>query len=209
MENFQVKLLNNLIYQITKVRKENKNDKRDNLIEMSSYNENKYFYFEIYLIEMLPKSNKSFIYINKLFPNLSPQEIFIKYLKGNNIMTNYRDLIYFETGNIDLFNMVTPNLTKNIWYLEKDLIPNRLVKVYCIMNLIDMNNMLKNCPITNICLSPSLFKLNNPQEFVETINKLNNAEKKCLNFIPYLRDYSRYNTIKNNAIYYLHIMLSR
>ena len=178
MENFQVKLLNNLIYQITKVRKENKNDKRDNLIEMSSYNENKYFYFEIYLIEMLPKSNKSFIYINKLFPNLSPQEIFIKYLKGNNIMTNYRDLIYFETGNIDLFNMVTPNLTKNIWYLEKDLIPNRLVKVYCIMNLIDMNNMLKNCPITNICLSPSLFKLNNPQEFVETINKLNNAEKK-------------------------------
>ena len=209
MENFQTKLLNNLLLQISKLRKENKDKKKDDIVLMSEkYNKkNEYFYLEVLLIEMLPmKSSSSFIYKNYMFPNLSPQEIFIKYLKGNdnNIMKNYRDLILYDTGNIDLFNMVTPNLTKNVWYLEKDLRANRLLKVFCIMNLTDMKKMLKTCPITNICLCPSQFKIDDPQFFINIINNLDNKKKKCFDFIPYLRNYSKHYTINSNAVYYLH-----
>ena len=186
-------------------------EKNDNLVTMSDkYNkENEYTYLNIPLIEMLPieESIKPFSYQNKMFANFCPQYILIKCLIGNvdhnNIMTNYRDLILYQTNNIDLFNMVTPNLDKSIWYLEKELKTRRFLKLYCKMNLINMTDMLKYCPIPNICLSSCQFNISDPQEFVDIINNLDSNQKKCLDFIPYLRKLSQ-KTVIENAVYYLY-----
>ena len=194
----QYHLINNILRQIYQLKRQ----QDDCVVEMvDKYNKiNEYFWFEIKLLEMLPKGK---IYYNQ-FPNVTPQEIFIKSLKGNDIMKNYRDLIKFELKNIDLFQLVTPNLNKNLWYIEKDLIVNGLLTVYCCMNLTQMKNMLKTCPEPTICLSSATYKLNDPQDFVNVVNNLNDKEKKCLNFIPFLRNYSLRNTIKHFAVYYLH-----
>ena len=211
MENYQINVLNNLLTEIgiLRRREKDKTNSNDNLQIMGDkYNKNNtYFYFEIFLIELLPSNQQqqqSFAYINKLFPNLSPQEIFIKHIKGNNsVMTNYRDIFCYETINKDLFNMVPPNLTKEIWYLEKDLKPSRIIKVYAVVTITDMQNILKNCPLANICLCPSMFNINDPDDFVKIINNLSDDKKKCIDFIPYLRKYSKYNTINELAVYYL------
>ena len=120
-------------------------------------------------------------------------------------MAKYREIILYETKNVvDLFEMVTPNLNKHLWYIEKDLMINGLLTVYCRMNLTDMKNMLKTCPKPTICLSPATYKITDPQDFVQLINGLNDKVKKCLNFIPFLRDYSKYNSIKPEGVYYLY-----
>ena len=161
----QYELLNNILRQI--YRRKRKQD--DYVIEMvDKYNKNnEYFYFEIKLLELFPEK---FVYYNKNFPNLSPKEIFIGFLKGNNIMAKYREIILYETKNVvNLFEMVTPNLNKHLWYIEKDLMINGLLTVYCRMNLTDMKNMLKTCPKPTICLSPATYKITDPQDFVQFI----------------------------------------
>ena len=201
----QVELLNDLLSEIYKLRNENKknDDNDEDVLMIDKYNKkNKYFHFEINLLEMLPKPNDAVIYINKLFHNLSPQQIYLGYLRGNDTMTKYREMILYSNKNIDLLKMVTPNMTKNVWYLETDLVYSRLLKVYCIMNLMDMQNMLKTCPIPFICLLKSTYKIDDPDTFVKIIDKLKDA-KKSLNFIPYLRQYSKENTINDKAVYYL------
>ena len=122
------------------------------------------------------------VYYNKNFPNLSPQEIFIGYLKGNGIMTKYRDFLLYETKTIDLFQMVTPNLNKQLWYIEKDLILNGLLTVYCRMNLTDMKNMLKMCPEQTVCLSPATYKITDPETFIDLVSRLDDKVKKIFNF---------------------------
>lgn len=196
----QCYFINDILRKINKLKRNREED--DCVVEMvDKYNKvNEYFLFEIKLLEMLPRGK---FFINKNFPHLSPQEIFLGYLQGDEIMKNYRDLIKFETQT-DLFQMVTPNLNKNLWYIEKDLRVNGLLTVYCYMNLIQMKNMLKICPEPTICLSSATYKVNDPKDFVDVINKLEEKEKKCLNFIPFLRNYSLHNTIKNFAVYYLH-----
>lgn len=207
-EKIQKEILNNLLRNVYKLQKKENEKKNDNVIEMlEKYNKNnEYFYFEIYLIEMIPKRNGAVIYNNKMFPKLSPQEIYIGCLKGESIYLKYRDIILYQNANIDLLKMVTPNINKNIWYLETDLICNRLIKVLCRMNLINMKHMLKNCPIPDICFYPSLYKVTDPESFVNIIN--NNSDiknKKVFDFIPYVREYSiRNKIILNNAVYYLY-----
>ena len=64
-------------------------------------------------------------------------------------MAKYREIILYETKNVvDLFEMVTPNLNKYLWYIERNLMINGLLTVYCRMNLTDMKNMLKDVPQT-------------------------------------------------------------
>ena len=199
----QYELINNILRQIYEFRRKKlrEEDHNQQLVEMvEKYNRNnEYFCFEIKLLEMFPGG---MIYHNKFFPNLSPQEIFIGFLKGNGIMTKYREFFLYETKNINLFQIVTPNLNKNLWYVEKDLVLNGLLTVYCCMNLTDMKNMLKMCPEPTIYLSPATYKIDDPETFVELINKLDDKVKKSLNFIPFLRSYSRYNTIKPEGVYY-------
>ena len=99
--------------------------------------------------------------------------------------------------------MVTPNLNKNVWYLEKNLVNNRLIKVFCKMNLINMRNILKTCPIPEICFCPMEYQIDDPESFVRTINKIQN--KKVFDFIPYVRQFSiRNKTINKESVYYLH-----
>ena len=208
----QIKLLNCVLRQIYQLQKEERKLKKkqreenDQVVEMlEKHNKNKeYFYFEVYLLEKIPKRNGAVIYNNKLFPNVSPQEIYLGCLKGENTYLKYRDVILYQNANVNLSKMVTPNLNKNIWYLETDLIRNRLIKVLCKMNLINMKNMLKNCPVPEICFFPSIYKINDPESFVKVIND-NIKYKKVLDFIPYVREYSFINNfITREGVYYLY-----
>ena len=70
------------------------------------------------------------------------------------------------------------------------------------MTLTNMRNMLKTCPLPDICFSPSKYNVNNPNDFVEIVNKT--KHKKIFNFIPYVRQYSIENNIINDkSVYYL------
>lgn len=205
----QVKILNYLIRQIYETRKENEksdvhDDENDVDVMLEEYDKNsEYFYFEIYLLEKIPRLDRGSIYHNTMFPSLSPQEIYLGSLRGEKFYMKCKELIEFQNKNIDFLKMVTPNLNKSLWYMETDLVRNRLVKVLCKMNLINMKNMLKSCPIPSICFYPSEYKVNDPQSFVKVINSV--TEKKIFNFIPYVRDYSIRNKIINDkAVYYLY-----
>ena len=210
MEKAQIEHLNKLLFEIYKLRREenerNKTtDTNDVDMTVDMYH-NKYFHFEIYLLEMIPKPIGAIVYRNKMFSNLSPQEIYFGFLKGdNNIYIQYKDIISYQNKNINLLKMVTPNLDKNLWYLESDLVRNRLLKVLCKMNLKNMKNMLKNCPLPDICFCPSEYKINDPESFVKVINKTQEQDKKVFNFIPFIRNYSIVNnTINDKSVYYLY-----
>ena len=208
MEKSQIDFLNTFLRKIYKLRRESKkdNDNDNNVIEMvEKHNKNyEYFYFEVYLLEMVPKPHGAIIYDNKMFPNISPQEIYLGCLKGEDKYLKYKDIILYQNASIDFLKMVTPNLNKNIWYLETDLVHNCLIKVFCKMNLINMKHMLKNCPLPDICFYPSFYKINDPESFVKNINN-NIKNKEVLDFVPYVRKYSLVNnTIKNEAVYYLY-----
>ena len=201
----QIQLLNALLDQIYNERKKNKsvNTDNENVVEMlekhNKYSE--YFYFEVFLLEKISRPNS--IVLRNMLPNVSPQEIYLGCLKGENIYIQYRDFLLHQNKNINLLKMVTPNLNKSIWFLESDLIENRLLKVFCKMNLIDMKRMLKNCAIPDICFCPSKYKVNDPESFVKIVNEI--KHKKILDFIPYVREYSIKNkTINNTSIYYLY-----
>lgn len=201
----QRKIINSLLRQIYQTQKEKEKkdaEKGDNVVIMlEKYNKNnEYFYIEIYLLEKIPKFNNALIYHNTMFPHLSPQEIYLGCLKGEKFFIKCKELIEFQNKNIDMQKMVTPNLNKSLWYLESDLVQHRLIKVFCKMNLINMKNMLKSCPIPNICFYPSKYKLNDPKKFVEIINNI--KDKKILNFIPYIREYSIRNKIINDKSIY-------
>ena len=204
-EEFQRKILNDYLRQINELKRKKHNKKDDNIVEMiDKYNKNnEYFYLEIHLLEMLPK-NKSMIYNNNIFPNTSPQEIAIGFLEGNIISTKYKQLLFYKMGRDLIFKMITPNLNKNIWYIEKNLVIKGVITTYCIMNLTDMTNILKYSPIPKLCLSPGLYKISDPKDFIKIINELDDEIKKCFDFIPFLRNYSKINTIKPEAVYYLH-----
>ena len=199
MEQLQIDYLNYVLRHIYALKK----CQDDDFPMREKYNKNnEYFYLEISLLELIP-SRQTVIYKNTMFPNLSPQEIYLGYLKGNDIYTKCKDILSYQNVNINLLNMVTPNLDKTTWYSEADLIPNRLVKVFCRMNLIHMKNMLKSCPIPDIGLSPSEYKVQDPDQFVKIINKTPN--KKIFDFIPYVRSYSIINnTINKRAVYHLY-----
>ena len=211
MEERQYELVNNILREIYGRRRRRRKKQKENddddvvVVDMTEkYNKyTEYFYFEIKLLEMFPTTNL-LVYYNKKFPNLSPQEIFIGYLKGDGIMTKYRELLLYEMNNnkVDLFQMVTPNLSKELWYVEKDLKLNGLLTVYCRMNLTDMKNMLKTCPEPTICLSRATYKITDPEMFVNVVNALDDKVKKCLNFIPFLRNYSKHHSIKPEGVYY-------
>ena len=204
-ESLQISVLNAFLSQIyaeQKQRQNNKND--DNVVDMlEKYNRNtEYFHFEILLLEKIPKNKTTTIY--NILPNFSPQEIYLGCLKGEKIYLQYRDFILHQNKNVDLLKMVTPNLSKHVWYLETDLIKNRLLKVFCKMNLINMKHMLKTCPIPEICFCPATYKVNDPENFVKTINNVR-YNKKVFDFIPYIREYSIRNQIINNfSVYYLY-----
>lgn len=201
----QIEFLNNILREIHKIRKETEKNETSNVIEMiEKYNKNtEYFYLRVYLLEMIPKLHGAIIYNNKICPNVSPQEIFLGCLREEKIYMKYRDIILYQNNRINLSKMITPNINKNIWYLESDLIQNRLLKVFCKMNLINMKNMLKNCPIPNICFYPAKYKIDDPKEFVRLINET--TEKKVFDFIPYVRKRSfKNNIINNNAVYYIY-----
>ena len=201
----QREIINTFLRNIYKIRRENEKGKTDNLVQMrDTYNKkNEYFYFQVFLLEMIPKMNA--IVFKKNFQNLSPQEIYIGYLKGEKKYTNFRELVLYQNSSVvDLLNMVTPNLNKNIWYLETDLISNRLIKLLCRMNLMDMKKMLKNTPIPDICCYPSVYKIDDPQKFVKIINE-NIKYKHVFDFIPYVREFSIKNkTINDKSVYYLY-----
>ena len=206
MDKVQIEILNNLLRTVGELRKEDKQENLDsNVYDMiEKYNKNNtYFYFQVYLLEMIPKRNGAFIYINNIFPNVSPQEIYLGYLKGNNLCIKYKEIFTLQNGNINLLKMVTPNLNKNIWYLEKDLICNRLIRIICKMNLSNMKNMLKTCPLPDICFCPSEYKIDDPETFIKIINNI--EDKKIFDFIPYVRKYSiKNNYINNKSVYYLY-----
>ena len=207
MEYHQIEFLNSLLREIYKLRKENREKDNENVIIMlEKHNKNnEYFYFEVYLLEMIPKRNGAVIYNNKMFPSLSPQEIYLGCIKGENKYLKYRDVILYQNANVDLSKMVTPNLNNNIWYLETDLVRSRIIKVLCKMNLINMKKMLKNCPLPDICFYPSVYKISDPESFVKIINSIDLKNKKVFDFIPYVREYSiRNKIILNNAVYYLY-----
>lgn len=201
----QIKILNVLLDQIYDERKKTEKNKstNENVVEMlEKYNKNsEYFYFEVFLLEKIPRPNG--IVLRNMLPNVSPQEIYLGCLKGENIYIQYRDFLLHQNKNINLLKMVTPNLNKSIWYLESDLIENRLLKVFCKMNLINMKRMLKNCSIPDICFCPSTYKVNDPESFVKIVNEI--KHKKILDFIPYVREYSIKNKIINDtSVYYLY-----
>lgn len=208
MENSQIEFLNSLLRKVYQLQREQQtidNDNKDNVVLMlEKYNkDSEYFYFQVYLIEMLPKPNGAVIYENKIFPNISPQQIYLGCLKGDNVYLQYKNIIEYQNPNINLLRMVTPNLNKNLWYLETDLINNRLIRVLCKMNLINMKNMLKNCLLPNVCFYPALYNLDDPESFVKIIND-NIMYKKVFDFIPYIREFSIVNkTINQDAVYYL------
>ena len=226
----QIEEINSILYQIYKLKKKTRrNDGSKEEIEEEEEEEEEndddddeekemrdeydkqaeYFYFKIKLLELLPFDFRSCYYVQKMFPlvttALSPQDVYMQYIKGNlnykNVMTNYRDIFLFYT-NRDLYNMVTPNIDKSIWYIETDLKVKRILILYCHMNLNEMSNMLRNIPIPSICLTPSKFKVDDPHSFIKIVNDLDKEEKKCFNFIPYLRRTSRCK-ILNSAVYYL------
>ena len=213
----QIEEINSILYQIYKLKKKTK---RNDGLEGGEEEEEEemrekydkqavYFYFKVELMELLPFCSRCCYYVQKMFPlitaALSPQYIYMQYIKGNlnykNVMTNYRDIFLFYT-NRDLYDLVTPNINKSIWYIETDLEVKRILTLYCHMNLNDMSNVLRNIPIPRICLSPSTFKVDDPRSFIKIVNDLDKEEKKCFNVIPYLRRTSR-EKILNNAVYYL------
>lgn len=204
----QIEFLNGEFLKIYKLQNKYEAEKRgeDNLdFEMlEKYNKfNEYFYLEIRLKELIPKENKG-TFKNNLFPNLSPQQIYYGYLQGDHNMIKYKDVFLYKNKNIDLFHMVTPNMTRKIWYYEKDLVIKRLLKVYCRMNIREMQLLLKNSFIPKICFSPSIYNINDPNDFVKAINDLDDKDKQIFNFIPFLRNYSKTETINPNAVYYLY-----
>ena len=206
-EEEQVHLLNQILRQIYTIRKENEKRSNDNsnVIEMlEQYNKNtEYFYFRVYLSEMIPKPNGATIYYNEVCPNVSPQEIFLGCLRDEKIYKKYRDIILYQNNNINFSKMITPNKSKNIWYLDSDLIQNNLIKVLCKMNLLQMKNILKNCPIPTICFYPAIYKISDPKNFEKIINET--KDKKVFDFIPYVRERSfKNNVIKNEAVYYIY-----
>ena len=204
----QIQILNALLRQIYNKRKEKENNRNinannENVVEMlEKHNKNsEYFYFEVYLLEKILRPNG--MALHNMLPNVSPQEIYLGCLKGENIYLQYKDFLLYQNKYIDLLKMVTPNLNKSIWYLETDLIENRLLKVFCKMNLINMKRMLKNCSIPEVCFCPSTYKVNDPESFVKIVNDI--KHKKVLDFIPYIREYSiRNKTINNTSVYYLY-----
>ena len=125
MEKIQIKILNNLLSTVTQLRREERKD-----ITLDN-KETTFFYFEVYLLEMIPRH----IYNNNVFKNLSPQEIYLGYLKGDKIYMKYKEFFSYQNigKNFNLLKMVTPNLNKKYWYHEDSLIQNRLIKVLCKM----------------------------------------------------------------------------
>lgn len=196
------------IYKLKKKRKDNDDIQDEEMMMIEK--RNKYFYFKIKLAEMVvPANNNTIIYINNFSPHLSPQQIFIEYLKGNPIMKNIRNFFLQEIKaktktNIDLYDMVCPHKNKTLWYLEKDLTMNCILTVYCVMNLIDMKNILKSSPLPSMRFFPAQYNDIDNNKFIKIINNCNKEEKKTFNFLPYLRKTSQNSINVNNNVYYLY-----
>ena len=200
MDDNQISYINYYLYKIYEKKKENK---RHQDVEMTEINKrDSYFYIKVTIAEMI-STNKNNTYVNTFFPHLSPQQIFMQYLKGNSNMKKIRE--YFLKDNnkdIDLCDMICPHENKRIWYLEKDLIINCKLVVYCRMTLIDMRNMLKSCPLPKIKFFPAQYNIDEPEKFISIINNCDREEKKTFNFLPYLRESSQ-DSINKNMVYYL------
>ena len=141
MDDNQISYINYYLHKIYEKKKENK---RHQDVEMTEINKrDSYFYIKVTIAEMI-STNKNNTYVNTFFPHLSPQQIFMQYLKGNSNMKKIREYFLKDNNNkdIDLCDMICPHENKRIWYLEKDLIINCKLVVYCRMTLIDMRNML-------------------------------------------------------------------
>ena len=209
----QISQINELLRKIYTLRKEkyakckDDDDDKANVEMIDRYNKNnEYFYLKINLVEMRPKSD-GIVYHNTLFPKYSPQEIVIGVLTGNIAAQKSKDLFTYNAhlsgiGNVNLCDMITPNINKKIWYLENELIVNSSLTLFSIMTLNDMKKMLKFCPFPYLSLSPGKYKIDDPKDFIKIINEFDIKLKKYFDFIPYLRDVSK-GQICEDKVYYL------
>ena len=162
------------------------------------------YLFEVPICENLPRAESVIIQTSL---NRSPQEILLGFIKGGDI--KYEDCMKklrydgrHTNANLDLSTLVTPNLDKSIWYVEKELRESALLILYALLNIKDMRRILATCIDTNVCLSPSTYKVSSPEDFVKVINNLSKEKYKMIDFIPFLRKSSREN-IKNYGVYHL------
>ena len=179
----QCEILNEFLQTIYKLRK--KNDDKSNEEEMIEI-KNEPFFLQVRLLEMKPKN-----FIVQATP-FAPHEIFQ--------IKNLRE--HFLYKGVDIEEIVTPNINKNIWCLEKDLRISAELKIYCILTLNDMRNVLKyGCPLPYICLSSGIYNVDTPEEFVKIINNIDDEFKKLIDFTPYVRP--EYSLLRNDRIYHL------
>ena len=101
-----------------------------------------------------------------------------------------------------LGNLITPCINKRKWYFKDDLIGSRKLNLFIKISLIDMIEMLKNCPDPEICLSPTTFNIKTPEEFVVVVNNMINKSdifRFIFSFIKYIPS----NIINPLAVYKL------
>lgn len=202
----QVEIINNCLRKTYDKKNEDDSKVKSDVEMRNVYSNDEKFLFRITLDEF--RCDKIIVVRDDIKrKKYSPHHILYGIFCGDRKFEKILKILEYDNPGIVNINsigrIVTPNIDKGIWYFENDLVSTNIqVTTFIEMSLSDMRDILRSIPNPDVCLSPSVYNVNNPKSFLKIVNETKNL--RIFDFIPYIRKHTINNqVVKSQFVYKL------